>query len=155
MREILRKCLIKSKYDNKNAGNQLPFSSINFGTCTLPEGRMITEALLKTLIAGLGTHGVTSIFPCCIFQYKKGINDKPGTPNYDLYRLALQSTAKRLYPNYANCDWTSQQKWVEIDREFKEKYINSLSEEDYNKLIEILERNPDLAEFLDVEIVDE
>ena len=85
--------------------NQLPFSSVNAGTCTLIEGRMITKALLEGCIKGTG-NGETSIFPCVIFQYKKGVNDKPGTPNYDLYRLALKSTAKRLYPNYVNCDWS-------------------------------------------------
>ena len=66
---------------------------------------MITKALLEGCIKGTG-NGETSIFPCVIFQYKKGVNDKPGTPNYDLYRLALKSTAKRLYPNYVNCDWS-------------------------------------------------
>ena len=86
--------------------NQLPFTSINYGTCTLPEGRMFTKALLDVSIEGLGKLHKTSIFPCGIFQYMKGINDKPDTPNYDLYRLALQSTAKRLYPNYANIDWS-------------------------------------------------
>ena len=88
------------------SGNQLPFTSINYGTCIQPEGRMVTEALLMTSIKGNGKIHKTPIFPCGIFQYMKGINDKPGTPNYDLYRLALQSTAKRLYPNYANVDWS-------------------------------------------------
>ena len=67
---------------------------------------MVTKAILEVSIAGLGKHGRTPIFPCGIFQYKKGINDKEGTPNYDLKQLALQSTAKRLYPNYANVDWS-------------------------------------------------
>jgi ribonucleoside-triphosphate reductase len=88
------------------SGNQLPFTSINYGTCTLPEGRMIIKALLKTSIKGNGKLHKTPIFPCGIFQYMKGVNDKPGTPNYDLYLLALESTAKRLYPNYANVDWS-------------------------------------------------
>ena len=88
------------------SGNQLPFTSINYGTCTLPEGRMVTEALLNTSLNGNGKLHKTPIFPCGIFQYMKGVNDKPGTPNYDLYRLALQSTARRLYPNYANVDWS-------------------------------------------------
>ena len=87
-------------------GNQLPFTSINYGTCTLPEGRMVTKALLEVSLEGLGKLHKTSIFPCGIFQYMKGVNDKPGTPNYDLYRLALESTSKRLYPNYANVDWS-------------------------------------------------
>ena len=88
------------------SGNQLPFTSINYGTCTLPEGRMVTKALLDVSIEGLGKLHKTSIFPCGIFQCMKGVNSKPGEPNYDLYRLALKSTARRLYPNYANVDWS-------------------------------------------------
>lgn len=88
------------------SGNQLPFTSINFGTCTLPEGRMVIKALLEGSIKGVGKFHKTPIFPCSIFQLGKGINRKPGDPNYDLYRLALESTAKRLYPNYANIDWS-------------------------------------------------
>ena len=102
---------VEGMYHNLNtlqsrSGNQLPFTSINYGTCTLPEGRMITKALLEVSIEGLGQFGRTSIFPCGIFQYMKGVNDKPGTPNYDLKQLALKSTSKRLYPNYANIDWS-------------------------------------------------
>ena len=102
---------VEGLYHNLNtlqsrSGNQLPFTSLNYGTCTLPEGRMFTKALLDVSIEGLGKIHKTSIFPCGIFQYMKGVNDKPGTPNYDLYQLALQSTAKRLYPNYANVDWS-------------------------------------------------
>lgn len=102
---------VEGMYHNLNtlqsrSGNQLPFSSINYGTCTLPEGRMVTKALLEGLIEGVGKLHRTSIFPCGIFQYKKFINDKPDTPNYDLFRLALKATALRLYPNYANCDWS-------------------------------------------------
>lgn len=88
------------------SGNQLPFTSINYGTCTLPEGRMITKALLKTSIKGNGKLHKTPIFPCGIFQCMKGVNRESGDPNYDLYQLALESTAKRLYPNYANVDWS-------------------------------------------------
>ena len=84
----------------------MPFTSLNYGTCTLIEGRMVTKALLEGSINGVGKFHKTPIFPCSIFQYMKGINDKPGTPNYDLYRLALESTTKRLYPNYANVDWS-------------------------------------------------
>ena len=102
---------VEGMYHNLNtlqsrSGNQLPFTSINYGTCTSPEGRMVTKALLEVSIKGIGKLHKTPIFPCGIFQYMKGVNDKPGTPNYDLYRLALQSTAKRLYPNYANVDWS-------------------------------------------------
>ena len=102
---------VEGMYHNLNtlqsrSGNQLPFSSINYGTCTLPEGRMVIKALLDGSIKGVGSLHKTAIFPCGIFQYMKGVNDKPGTPNYDMYRLALESTARRLYPNYANVDWS-------------------------------------------------
>ena len=102
---------VEGMYHNLNtlqsrSGNQLPFTSINYGTCTLPEGRMVIEALLKGSIKGVGKFHKTPIFPCGIFQMMKGVNRKPGDPNYDLYQLALESTAKRLYPNYANCDWS-------------------------------------------------
>lgn len=103
---------VEGMYHNLNtlqsrSGNQLPFTSINYGTCTLPEGRMITKALLEVSIEGLGKLHKTSIFPCGIFQCMKGVNREPGDPNYDLYKLALESTAKRLYPNYANVDWSN------------------------------------------------
>ena len=88
------------------SGNQLPFTSINYGTCTLPEGRMVTKALIDGSIKGIGLLHRTSIFPCGIFQCMKGVNREPGDPNYDLYQLALRSTAQRLYPNYANVDWS-------------------------------------------------
>ena len=102
---------VEGMYHNLNtlqsrSGNQLPFTSINYGTCTLPEGRMIIKALLEGSIKGVGKLHKTAIFPCGIFQYMKGVNDKPGTPNYDMYQLALESTARRLYPNYANVDWS-------------------------------------------------
>ena len=85
---------------------QLPFTSINYGTCTLPEGRMVTRAILDVSIEGLGKLHKTSIFPCGIFQCMKGVNRAPEDPNYDLFRLALKSTALRLYPNYVNVDWS-------------------------------------------------
>ena len=99
-----KKCEIKSSHDNTR---QLPFTSINYGTCTLAEGRMVTEEILNVSIEGLGRLHKTSIFPCGIFQFMKGVNRKPGDPNYDLFRLALKSTAQRLYPNYANVDWSN------------------------------------------------
>lgn len=89
------------------SGNQLPFTSINYGTCTLEEGRLIIKAILDTSIKGIGKNHRTSVFPCQIFQVMKGVNKEPNTPNYDLYQLALKSTAKRLYPNYANVDWST------------------------------------------------
>ena len=88
------------------SGNQLPFTSINYGTCTLIEGRMVIKALLEASIKGVGKLHKTPIFPCSIFQCMKGVNRKPGDPNYDLFQLALKSTAQRLYPNYANVDWS-------------------------------------------------
>ena len=102
---------VEGMYHNLNtlqsrSGNQLPFTSINYGTCTLPEGRMVIKALLEVSIEGLGKLHKTSIFPCGIFQCMKGVNRKPGDPNYDLFKLALRSTAQRLYPNYANVDWS-------------------------------------------------
>ncbi len=102
---------VEGLYHNLNtlqsrSGNQLPFTSINYGTCTLPEGRMFTQSLLDVSIEGLGSKHKTSIFPCGIFQMMKGVNREPGDPNYDLYQLALESTSKRLYPNYANVDWS-------------------------------------------------
>lgn len=102
---------VEGMYHNLNtlqsrSGNQLPFTSINYGTCTLPEGRMITKALLNVSIEGIGKLHKTSIFPCGIFQCMKGINREEGDPNYDLFKLALRSTATRLYPNYANVDWS-------------------------------------------------
>lgn len=102
---------VEGMYHNLNtlqsrSGNQLPFTSINYGTCTLPEGRMVIKALLEVSIDGLGKLHKTSIFPCGIFQCMKGVNRKPEDLNYDLYQLALRSTAQRLYPNYANVDWS-------------------------------------------------
>ena len=102
---------VEGMYHNLNtlqsrSGNQLPFTSINYGTCTLEEGRMVTRALLEGSIKGVGKVKKTAIFPCGIFQCMKGVNRKPGDPNYDLYRLALKSTAQRLYPNYVNVDWS-------------------------------------------------
>lgn len=102
---------VEGMYHNLNtlqsrSGNQLPFSSINYGTCTLPEGRMVIKALLDVSIKGMGRLHKTSIFPCGIFQCMNGVNRHKGEPNYDLFRLALKSTSLRLYPNYANVDWS-------------------------------------------------
>lgn len=113
MEKTEKECLqaVEGMYHNLNtlqsrSGNQLPFTSINYGTCTLSEGRMIIKALLEGSLNGVGHLHKTSIFPCGIFQCMKGVNRKPGDPNYDLFKLALKSTAKRLYPNYANVDWS-------------------------------------------------
>lgn len=130
---------VEGLYHNLNSlqsrsGNQLPFTSINYGTCTSVEGRLMIKALLDASLKGTGKFGKTSIFPCGIFQYKKGVNAEPGTPNYDLKRLAIKSTAKRLYPNYANCDWSNQIAQVKQDRKVKEEVIRSLSEKEMDAL---------------------
>lgn len=111
MTEKELKQAVEGMYHNLNtlqsrSGNQLPFSSINYGTCTLPEGRMVIKALLNGSLNGVGKFHKTPIFPCGIFQLMKGVNRKEGDPNYDLFKLALKSTSQRLYPNYANCDWS-------------------------------------------------
>ena len=95
------------------SGNQLPFSSINYGTCTEEEGRIVVRAILGATIKGVG-NGQTSIFPCQIFQKMKGVNDK-GSKNYDLYKMAIRSSAKRMYPNYCNCDWSQDQGYNKKD----------------------------------------
>ena len=102
---------VEGMYHNLNtlqsrSGNQLPFTSINYGTCTLPEGRMVIKALLEGSINGVGKFHKTAIFPCGIFQCMAGVNRKPEDPNYDMFKLALKSTSMRLYPNYANVDWS-------------------------------------------------
>lgn len=88
---------------NSRAGAQVPFSSINYGTDTSPEARMVMRNLLNATIAGLG-NGETPIFPVQIFKVKEGINYNPGEPNYDLFRLAVKTSAKRLFPNFSFID---------------------------------------------------
>ena len=119
---------VEAMYHNLNtlqsrSGNQLPFTSINYGTCTLPEGRMVTKALLDVSIKGIGALHKTSVFPCGIFQCMKGVNREPGDPNYDLFKLALRSTAQRLYPNYANVDWSGN---AEYDRNDPRTYFSTM-----------------------------
>lgn len=111
------------------SGNQLPFTSINYGTCTLEEGRLITKAILDTSIKGIGKNHRTSVFPCQIFQVMKGVNREPNTPNYDLYQLALKSTAKRLYPNYANVDWSTNEGY---DINNPDTYVSTMGCRTYN-----------------------
>ncbi len=88
---------------NSRAGAQTPFSSINYGTDTSPEGRMVIENILLANEAGLG-NGETPIFPIHIFKIKDGINYNPGDPNYDLFKLACRVSAKRLFPNFSFID---------------------------------------------------
>lgn len=88
---------------NSRAGAQVPFSSINFGMDISEEGRMISRNLLKAQEAGLG-NGETPIFPILIFQVKEGVNYNPNDPNYDLFKLSIQVSAKRLFPNFVFVD---------------------------------------------------
>lgn len=116
---------------------------------------MITKALLDVSLEGLGKNGVTSIFPCGIFQVKEGVNKNPGDPNYDLKRLALESTTKRIYPNYCNADWSNNKNALIQDRKQKQEFIDSLDKEQYDKLIDILEQNPEIADKLGLEIYED
>lgn len=88
---------------HSRAGAQVPFSSINYGMDTSPEGRMVMKNVLLATEAGLGG-GETPIFPIQIFRVKEGINFNEGDPNYDLYRLAIRTSAKRLFPNFSFVD---------------------------------------------------
>ncbi len=88
---------------HSRAGAQTPFSSINYGTDTTPEGRMVIRNILMALDAGLG-HGETCIFPIHIFKVKEGVNYNPQDPNYDLFRLSCKVSARRLFPNYVFLD---------------------------------------------------
>ena len=125
---------VQGMYHNLNtlqsrSGNQLPFTSINYGTCTLPEGRMVIKALLEGSIEGVGKVRKTPIFPCGIFQCMKGVNRAPGDPNYDLFKLALKSTAQRLYPNYVNIDWSVN---AGYDRNDPKTYVSTMGCRTYN-----------------------
>ena len=131
-RELMQ--AVEGMYHNLNtlqsrSGNQLPFTSINYGTCTLPEGRMVIKALLEGSIKGVGKLHKTAIFPCGIFQCMKGVNRKPGDPNYDLFQLALKSTAQRLYPNYVNVDWSVN---AGYDRNDPRTYVSTMGCRTYN-----------------------
>lgn len=88
---------------HSRAGAQVPFSSINYGMCTSWEGRLAIEQLLLATEAGLG-HGETPIFPIQIFRVKEGVNFNEGDPNYDLFKLAIRVSAKRLFPNFSFID---------------------------------------------------
>ncbi|MFB5266841.1 anaerobic ribonucleoside triphosphate reductase [Paenibacillus enshidis] len=88
---------------SSRAGGQIPFTSLNYGMCTSPEGRLVSRTLLEATIRGLGA-GETPVFPQHIFQCKQGINQKHGDPNYDLFLLAVECSSKRLYPNFVNVD---------------------------------------------------
>lgn len=88
---------------NSRSGSQTPFSSINYGLDTSTEGRLVTKSLLEATISGLGNHE-TPVFPIQIFTCKKGINQNLEDPNYDLFKLAIECSSKRLFPNFCNVD---------------------------------------------------
>lgn len=88
---------------HSRAGAQIPFSSINYGTDTSPEGRLVIENIMLATEAGLG-NGETAIFPIHIFKIKEGVNYNPGDPNYDMFKLACKVSAKRLFPNFSFID---------------------------------------------------
>jgi len=88
---------------NSRAGAQVPFSSVNYGTDTSPEARMVVKNLLNATMAGLG-NGETPIFPVQLFKVKEGVNYNPGDPNYDLFQLAIKTSSKRLFPNFSFLD---------------------------------------------------
>jgi len=88
---------------HSRAGAQIPFSSLNYGTDTSPEGRLVIKNILLATDAGLG-NGETPIFPIQIFKVKEGVNFNPGDPNYDLFQLACKVSAKRLFPNFSFLD---------------------------------------------------
>ena len=90
---------------------------------------MFTKALLEVSYRGLGKFGKTSIFPCGIFQCMKGVNRAPGDPNYDLFKLALKSTAQRLYPNYVNVDWSTN---AGYDKNDPNTYVSTMGCRTYN-----------------------
>jgi len=110
---LIRECKQSAEgvYHNLNTlesrqGSQVPFTSINFGRDTSPEGRLVSKSMLNASIDGIGKFHRTSIFPISIFQYKKGVNANPNDKNYDLKKLALKSLSKRIYPNFVNGDWS-------------------------------------------------
>ena len=151
---------VEGMYHNLNtlqsrSGQQLPFTSINYGTCTLPEGRMVTKALLENSIKGVGKLHKTPIFPCGIFQYMKGVNDKPGTPNYDLKMLALESTSKRFYPNYMLCDWSVDVTGDKLDRKVKQEYLDSLTSEQMEHLANWCGQHTEISDLLGLKVVEE
>ena len=99
---------------HSRAGAQVPFSSINYGTDTSPEGQMVIRNLLLTTMDGLG-NGETPIFPIQVFRMKKGINFEPGEPNYELFKLALECSSKRMFPNFSFQDAPFNMKYLKPD----------------------------------------
>ncbi len=88
---------------SSRAGGQIPFTSINYGTCTSEEGQLVIDSLLNATMKGLG-RGETPVFPIQIFKCKQGVNQNPGEPNYELFLKSIACSSQRLYPNFANID---------------------------------------------------
>ncbi len=102
---------------HSRGGNQVVFSSINYGTDTSAEGRCIIRELLTSTYEGVG-NGSTAIFPIQIWKKKRGVSYLPEDPNYDLYKLACKVTARRFFPNFVNLDapFNRHEKWRADDR---------------------------------------
>ena len=98
---------------NSRSGNQVPFSSINFGTDISPEGRCVIKAFLEAVDNGVGNENKTAIFPISIFKVKTGINRNSEDKNYDLFKFAQKVTSKRFFPNFINLDteFNQNEKW--------------------------------------------
>lgn len=119
------------------SGNQLPFTSVNYGTCTLPEGQLASEMLLQAWEDGIGEFKLTPIFPCGIFQLKDGINTKKGEPNYYLFRKALGVLPKRDYPNFANVDWSVDIEGFKKSQHIKQNVLEALDKETREKVAKL------------------
>lgn len=116
---------------------------------------MAIKALLEGSIKGVGKFHKTPIFPCGIFQCMKGVNRKPGDPNYDMFKLALKSTSLRLYPNYSSCEWSIDEAAFKQDRESKQKVIDELTQDEREALLKRLEEQPILKDLLMIDVVEE
>lgn len=134
------------------SGDQLPFSSINFGKNTSLEGKLLNESFYRASILGIGKFGRTSIFPCQIFQYDKDVNGKEGTPNYEFYQKALNSTVRRLYPNYANSNWSVQKEGIKKDRALKREVLRSLDQAIYNSLVNLFTKHPEVGDKINITV---
>ena len=135
--------------------NQLPFTSVCYGRCPLEEGRIITSALLDAWKDGIGVNHLTPIFPCGIFQIKKGVNDAPGTPNYDLFQKALALCPSRIYPNFSNGDWSVQVKAFKKSQDVKKKTLERIQKENPEFFKRIAELPWDIQDTLGFHIVND
>ena len=137
------------------SGQQLPFSSINYGTCTLTEGRMVINAILDATLDGTGPLHKTPIFPCGIFQLDEKINMGKDSPNYDLFRKALYCTTKRFYPNYCNVNWSVDLAGRKKDIEHKCAVLSKLSKDKLEKITNWVKENPNEARHYKMVIKDD